>query len=125
MTDAPHTPAAIADLYIAAWNETDPQRRRALIAEGWSEDASYLDPLAAVSGHDGLDTLIDAVQRQFPGLRFSLLGAVDGHNDRLRFSWALGLEGGEPLARGTDFALLAADGRLRSVTGFLDQMPTA
>ena len=54
-----------------------------------------------------------------------VLGAVDGHNDRLRFSWALGPEGGEPLARGTDFALLSADGRLRSVTGFLDQMPTA
>lgn len=125
MTDATHAPAAIADLYIAAWNETDPQRRRTLIAQGWSEDASYLDPLAGVSGHDGLDALIDAVQRQFPGLRFTLLGTVDGHNDRLRFSWALGPDGGEPLARGTDFALLAADGRLRSVTGFLDQVPTS
>ncbi|CAO3440370.1 nuclear transport factor 2 family protein [Azospirillum endophyticum] len=130
MTDATPTPAAIADLYIAAWNETDPQRRRALIALGWSEDASYLDPLAGVSGHDGLDALIDAVQRQFPGLRFSLLGAVDGYGDRLRFSWALGpVDGdavaGDPVARGTDFALLAADGRLRSVTGFLDQMPVA
>ena len=125
MTDATHAPAAIADLYIAAWNETDPQRRRILIAQGWSEDASYLDPLTGVSGHDGLDAMIDAVQRQFPGLRFTLLGTVDGHNDRLRFSWALGSEGGEPLARGTDFALLAADGRLRSVTGFLDQVPTA
>ncbi|MBK1840905.1 nuclear transport factor 2 family protein [Azospirillum sp. YIM B02556] len=124
MTDTTHSPTAIADLYIATWNEADPQRRRALIAQGWSEDASYLDPLAAVHGHDGLDALIDAVQRQFPGLCFSLRGAVDGYGDRLRFSWALGAEGGELVAHGTDFALMASDGRLRSVTGFLDRMPT-
>ncbi|PWC37839.1 nuclear transport factor 2 family protein [Azospirillum sp. TSO35-2] len=117
--------AAIADRYIATWNETDPDRRRALIAAGWAEDASYLDPLAGVRGHAELNALIDAVQRQFPGLRFSLRGTAEGHNDRLRFSWSLAPAGGAPVAGGTDFAVLAPDGRLLSVTGFLDHAPAA
>ena len=41
MTDA----AEIADRYIALWNETDPARRHALLAECWSEAAAYVDPL--------------------------------------------------------------------------------
>ena len=43
MSDATH----VIDRYIAIWNETDPARRRDLIARTWSEDASYLDPLMA------------------------------------------------------------------------------
>ena len=50
----------------------------------------------------------------------------DGHNSipylaGLRFSWTLGAPDAGPIARGTDFGLVAADGRLKSVTGFLDQ----
>jgi len=29
--------------YIAAWNETDPARRREIVARAWAEDGSYLD----------------------------------------------------------------------------------
>ena len=39
----------------------------------------------------------------------------------LRFSWQLCDAGGQGVARGTDFAELLDDRRLRSVTGFLDQ----
>ena len=121
MTD----PKLIADRYIALWNETDPAVRRRLLAEDWLEQASYVDPMMAGRGVADIDALIAGVQKQFPNYSFRLTGKPDGHGENIRFSWALGLEGGEPLARGTDFALLAADGRLRSVTGFLDQMPMA
>ena len=40
--------------YFAAWNETDPATRRALIARTWTEDGSYLDPLMSGEGHDGI-----------------------------------------------------------------------
>ncbi|HWX04123.1 nuclear transport factor 2 family protein [Collimonas sp.] len=128
MTDINHTATitdqanAIASRYIAAWDETDAVRRRALIANVFTPDASYLDPMARSSGHDGLDAMIGAVQQQFAGLRFRLHGKQDGHNDVVRFSWALGADGAEPVAYGTDVAVVAADGRIRSVTGFLDAM---
>ena len=41
------TPQALADHYIAAWNETDADARRALIARTWAEDATYVDPVMA------------------------------------------------------------------------------
>lgn len=110
----------IVDNYIAAWNETDPQRRRALVERTFSEDASYLDPLMGGEGAEGIDAMIAAAQQQFPGHRFSLAAGPDTHRDRVHFSWSLALDGGEPIARGLDFAMLAEDGRLRAVTGFLE-----
>lgn len=115
-------PAMLAERYIAAWNEPDAASRRALIAETFTADARYLDPLMEGSGHDGLAAMIGAAQGQFPGLRFALSGTVDTHHDRLRFSWDLGPEGGAAVAKGTDFAVLA-DGKIQSVTGFIDMMP--
>lgn len=115
--------ATIAQRYIAVWNETDAGRRRALIAEGWDDDAQYLDPMMQGNGHAAIDAMIGAVQERFPGFRFALHGTPDGHNDRVRFSWSLAPAGAEPVVIGTDFVQLAADGRIRSVTGFLDQVP--
>lgn len=110
----------IAQRYIATWNEADAAQRRELIARVFTEDATYVDPVMAGSGHDGIDAMIAAAQQQFPGFRFTLVGTAEAHNDRIRFSWSLGAAGAPPAARGTDFAVVAADGRLRAVTGFLD-----
>jgi len=114
----------IAGRYIAVWNEPDPGRRRALVAALWTEDATYLDPMMRGEGHGGIEALIGGVQARFPEFRFTLTGQPDGHGDRLRFSWDLGPEGGEAVVQGTDFAVLAGDGRLRAVTGFLDRVPS-
>lgn len=35
-------PKELADRYMALWNEPDPERRRAAIAELFTEDAAYL-----------------------------------------------------------------------------------
>ena len=106
--------------YIAAWNETDPERRRDLINRTFAEAASYVDPMMEGHGHAEIDAMIGGVRERFPGLRFRLLGAVDTHHQRVRFSWELAPEAGQSVAKGTDFAALAEDGRLQSVTGFLD-----
>jgi SnoaL-like domain len=114
--------SAIANRYITAWNETNSDRRRGLLASLWTEDATYTDPLMHGEGLNQIDGLIDAVQRQFPDFRFALAGRVDGYGNQLRFSWELGPEGGESLIGGTDFAVLDGD-RLKAVIGFLDKVP--
>jgi hypothetical protein len=121
-TNIANEAASIASRYIAAWNEPDAARRRALITAAFTPEASYVDPMMSNAGHDGLDAMIGAVQQQFAGLRFKLHGKQDGHNDVVRFSWALAADGAEPVAIGTDIAVVAADGRISSVTGFLDAM---
>jgi hypothetical protein len=117
------TAAEIAAQYVEIWNENDPARRRALIERTFTPQASYLDPLMQSVGHDGLDTMIGAAQAQFAGLSLSVSGTPDGHHDVVRFSWDLGAGHAEPLAAGTDFAVVAPDGRIERVTGFIDKMP--
>lgn len=112
----------VAQAYIDAWNETNPAARKAKIADGWTRDATYVDPLMNGQGHDGIEGLIAGVQNRFPGFRFALLGTPDGHGDHVRFSWSLGPDGADAPIGGTDFVTVA-DGRIRSVTGFLDKVP--
>ena len=60
MTDA----NKLVGRYIAMWNETDAERRRALIARTWAEDATFLDPVAQGEGPAGIDTIICGVQER-------------------------------------------------------------
>ncbi len=114
---------AIVDRYLEIWNEGDAARRKALIAAAWTEDATYVDPVMRGAGHEGIDAMIAGAQAQFPGFEFRPLGAPDAHGDRLRFRWTLGPRGADTIIDGTDFAVIAADGRIASVTGFLDRIP--
>jgi SnoaL-like domain len=115
----------IAEKYIAMWNETDPPARRALIGEVWSENGRYVDPLAAVTGHDEIDALVAGAQAQFPGMTFRLASAVDAHHDQARFTWELGPDGAEAPVVGFDVAQRDGDGRLALVLGFLDKVPAS
>jgi hypothetical protein len=112
----------IARNYIDLWNERAPARRREMLAANWTSDARYVDPLMSGDGHDGVDALISGVQQRFPDFRFRLIGEANGFGDHLRFSWGLGPDGADSPIKGTDFAVLH-DGRIRSITGFLDQVP--
>jgi hypothetical protein len=118
MTDS----TTIANRYIDLWNERTPTRRREMLRESWTADASYVDPLMRGDGHAGVDALIAGVQERFPDFRFKLIGEPNGYGDNLRFSWGLGPDGVDSPIKGTDFAVLS-DGRIRSITGFLDQVP--
>jgi SnoaL-like domain len=113
---------SIAARYIELWNERNASRRRDMLAANWTENASYVDPLMKGDGRSGIDALIEGVQKRFPDFRFKLLGKVDGYGDRVRFCWGLGPEGADSPIKGTDFAVID-DGRIRSITGFLDQVP--
>src|SRR4051812_6052035 len=110
---------SVVETYIAAWNETDPARRLELVGRAWTEDGSYLDPLMSGQGVSGIAEMIGAAQTQFPGHRFELAFGPDAHNDVVRFAWDLRGANG-PVASGPDFATVAEDGRLHTVTGFLE-----
>ena len=112
--------------YIAAWNETDAGRRHALVAQTWTEDGTFRDPIVGGAGHDGIAAMIGAVQQRLPFHRFRLISGIDAHHGRVRYRWEAGGTAEAPLYfAGTDFAILAPDGRFASVTGFLDAIPTA
>lgn len=111
----------IIESYFAMWNEEDAARRREIIGATWTGEANYVDPLFAAEGYAALDAMVAEVHRQFPGHRFRPVGLPDAHHDRALWRWELaGPDDAPPVARGIDVAILADDGRLRSVTGFFE-----
>jgi hypothetical protein len=112
--------ADVVDKYLAAYGENDPAERRRLIAQAFTEDATLADPPEALSarGHEALDALFGGVQQQFPGHTFRRTSAIDEHHGAVRYAWELVAPDGSVTVAGTDFALVADDGRLRSVAGF-------
>ncbi|WP_238017062.1 nuclear transport factor 2 family protein [Dactylosporangium sp. AC04546] len=113
----------LAERYIQIWNDTNPTTRRAAIDELFTEDATFVDPMAAVAGPAAIDGVIGAVQAQLPGYVLRLAGAVDGHHDQARFGWEGAQPGGAAEVAGFDVVTLAPDGRINRVLGFLDLVP--
>ena len=118
-------PTALAEAYIAAWNERDAKRRADLIAKTYTEDASYVDSHRRGDGHTGVSAMIATVHDAFPpSYVFRLASDVEAHNDVMRFRWEAGGTKDAPLHYGgTDFCTISRDGRLASVTGFTDFAP--
>lgn len=115
----------LIDRYITIWNETDANRRSKLISETWTESSSYVDPVVSGEGQSGINAMIQGVQTQFPGHQFRLVSDIESHHDRVRFQWELTPEGGPAIVRGTDFGIVAGDGRLQAITGFFDEVRAA
>ncbi len=116
----------LAQRYIAAWNETDPDARSRAVAALYAAEARYVDPLVDAAGREAIAGTIAAVQAQFPGFVFRLAGPVDAHHDQARFSWEFGPAGApEAPVAGFDVVVRDADGRLATVLGFLDRVPGA
>ena len=110
--------------YLAAWNEPEPKRRRELVAKAWTDDGTYVDAAREGRGHDSLDSMLATAQGHFPGYRLRLASGVETHHDYIRFSWVAGGTAEAPLyIKGTDFAVVGSDGRLKSVVGFIDAAP--
>lgn len=110
--------------YIAAWNEQDPKRRREIVARTWTDGGSYVDAHRKGVGHEAIDAMIAVAQTMFPGYRIRLISKIEAHNGHVRFSWAAGGTEQAPLyLGGTDFCVVASDGRLQSVVGFVDAAP--
>jgi hypothetical protein len=109
--------------YLAAWNEQDDAKRRALIAKAWAENGSFVDAQRRGIGYAGIDGMIKATQAQFPGYQLRLVSSIEAHDKYVRFSWGAGGTPEAPLyIGGTDFATIA-NGRFESVIGFFDALP--
>ncbi|HEX6420270.1 MAG TPA: nuclear transport factor 2 family protein [Acidimicrobiales bacterium] len=120
-TTTDHT--ATIDAYFLMLNETDPQRRRELTEQAWTEDAAYYDPLMEAKGHDALCDMVAAVQAQFPGQRFVRTSGIDAHHGLVRFGWELSDGRGTVTVAGIDVGIVAPDGRLSRIAGFFGPLP--
>jgi hypothetical protein len=105
-------------IYCAAWNETDPVKRDAILQEVWGTDATYTDPTVHLTGRRALVVHIDAVFARYPGSTIVMTSVLDAHHTVARFAWKKVLADGTSLPEGIDFAELGDDGKLSRIVGF-------
>jgi SnoaL-like protein len=113
----------LVERYLTCWNATDAGARRALLAEHWTDGATYTDPLVEARGRDAVDATIAAVHARFPGFVFTPVGVADAHHRQARFRWGLGPDGADPVVVGFDVVVTDDAGRIDTVLGFLDRVP--
>jgi hypothetical protein len=106
------------NLYNSVWNEADAGRRREIIAELWSEDATHYTHSLEAHGHEAIEDRVFKAYEKFVvegGYEFKTIGFTDEHHKAVRYSWAMVTrDGGVAVAAGTVFMLLDDDGRIRS-----------
>jgi hypothetical protein len=112
------TTESVVDSYFAMWNTEDRATRLEHIAQAWTADAHYVDPLSDVTGYEGLADMVDGVRAQFPGATLERTGDIDGHHNVIRFPWQATGADGAVIVAGIDVCVLADDGRLQALAGF-------
>jgi hypothetical protein len=107
----PTAVALLERMIEGVFNEPDPQRRAAVIAEVFTEDVVFTDAERTVTGHAGLGATVTGLLAQGPGLVFTPSGPFRGVGDLGMRSWRLGRPGGETVLGGLDIAQVV-DGRI-------------
>jgi hypothetical protein len=106
----------LADRYVAAWNETDSERRRRAIEGLWvTHGEHYVDTRHAV-GYDALETRIRGSHEKNVTNSGNIFRTVQDarqlHNVVI-FHWQMLPAGGEEiLATGLEFLVVGDDGRI-------------
>ena len=113
------------DAYVASWNESDVDKRWALIERAWAEDGRYVAESSDVTGYRAINDNVVRIQEKYPNRIFFRTSDIFTHKDRARFTWAMLDPTGSATIGGVDYALFAEDGRLRRITCVYDRKPRA
>jgi uncharacterized protein YndB with AHSA1/START domain len=108
----------VVDRYFAAWTETDPVRRRELLAAAVTDDVSFRDPYGVVDGVDELALHIAGIQHHMAGVRPVREGDPSACQGSALVRWTARGDGDRLFGSGTNALDLAPDGRIRRVVGF-------
>jgi ketosteroid isomerase-like protein len=113
--------AEVVEKYLRFWN-ADPSEQRRTGGEIFAEDVSYVAPNGVMTGVEALAAFTEQFAAHVGAYEFRARTEADVHHDRARLRWEIRV-GGASFAEGTDVLATADDGRIASVTGFLDRAP--
>lgn len=134
-------PNELVDRYMTLWNEPDPDRRRQLIAELWSENgAQVLQPPEEIRevaarpgigmtatlearGHAALEARATSAYEEWVGrggFSFRRRDNVERLVDVVKFNWEMVSRGDTVEAVGLGVLVLGPDGRIRRDYQFIE-----
>ena len=108
----------VVDRYFALWSEADESARAAALAEIATEDVTFRDAFACVSGRDELVAHITAALAHGAGGALEREGPARQVQGTVLVDWVVRGPDGNPAMSGTNACELAPDGRLCAVVGF-------
>ena len=107
---------ALADRYVAVWNETDAERRRAGIADLWVPDGEHYVGERAVLGYEALEARVRGSHEKNvrdDGNRFRAASNARLLHDVVTFTWEmLPAESETVLATGLEVLTVNTEGRI-------------
>ena len=94
---------------LGVFNERDVQRRALAIASTYATDVRWTDDEGITVGREALDTKATALQSKMDGLVFTKASPVYQTLGLGYLAWTLGPDGGDPVAKGFDVAVVRDD----------------
>ena len=122
-TTTPTAPATsrTVERYVQFWNTTPDEQRRTGPAL-FSDDIVQVAPVGVLAGLEALATFTEQFAAAGGPYRFRIRTAPEIHHGRARVPWQIDRDG-EVFAEGTDVLVIGHDGRITSITTFLDRAP--
>jgi len=114
---------ATLERYVRFWNATTPDEQHRLAAETFVEDVEYHAPVGILTGAAALIDFHDQFIQHMGTAVFRGRDEPQLHHDRARFAWEIQVGGEGQFAAGTDVLAFTADGRIGSISSFLDRAP--
>lgn len=121
MPEVPHPAFA---LYLAMWNERDPDRVRGHLDQAVTEDVLFVDPANVTRGRDEMEAMVLELLAGQPGASFEVASAYDGHHGRYRYRWNMRVDGALAV-EGFDVTTVDDDGVIERIDGFFGPLPDA
>ena len=104
---------ALADLYVAAWNEPDAAKRLSAIAALWAPDALGPSKAGGYSALTKLTLTASGKSAGREGIRYRAAPTARLRGDVVTFRWEMLLADNETvLANGLEFLIVDDDGRI-------------
>lgn len=110
------------DHMLGAWNESEPDQVRQHLEQALSPDIRFVDPSIDVTGLDGFEANVHAVQARLPGAVYSRTSGIDSHSGFYRYHWAIHQKG-ELVMPGFDVVQTTESGHIALVIGFFGSIP--
>lgn len=115
----------LLDRYVAAWNEADPERRRAAVGRLYSERALVVTPTLEVNGAEAILEHIGEVFAEYvaPGDHRFRCTASTGHHRSIVLHWELAVERQPVAGSGLNILFIGPDGRIEADHQFSELDP--
>ncbi|MGS2617159.1 nuclear transport factor 2 family protein [Micromonospora sp. LZ34] len=115
--------AEAVERYVRFWNTGEPDQQQRLAVETFTDDIRYHAEIGVLTGRQALIDFHDQFTQHVSTAVFQGREQPQIHHDRARLRWEIEVQQGQSFAAGTDTLVFAPDGRISSVTTFLDRAP--